>query len=216
MHKVRFPFNLSRGKNETAESVVEISPDSFIGNYKTLNIVNLRFMSVYDEERTGVKQTAFTVASGQVLEEIESQRNAEVQNYAHIQLGSGFNKELGSLDDMPHVIEISIEDLTKRRDNLTFKRAKIMENQTTNTSKEQLAENNSTIQAMLVYTTSLVWDRTSMGFMGTISCDMNNIGSFNVKDAGFGNVFRLKARMFNFRGLAMDHIPAVEMGIVFR
>lgn len=216
MHKVRFPFNLSKGKNETAESVVEISPDSFVGNYKSVNIVNLRFMSVYDEERTGVSQTAFTIAAGQMLGGIDSIRNSDIQNYAAIHLGNGFNKELGSLDDLPHVIEISIEGLTKRRDNVTFKRAKIMENQTTNNLKEQLTENNSTIQSMLVYTTSLVWDGIANAFMGTISCDMNNIGSFNVKDRGYGDVFRMKTKMYNFRGLAMDHIPAVEMGIVFK
>lgn len=216
MHKVRFPFNLSRGKNETAESVVEISPDSFVGNYKSINIVNLRFMSVYDEERTGVSQTAFSIGAGQLLEEIDSQRNAEIHDYAAIQLGNGFNKELGSLDDLPHVIEISIEGLTKRRDNVTFKRAKIMENQTTNNLKERLSENNSTIQSMLVYNTSLVWDGTSNAFMGTISCDMNAIGSFNVKDRGYGDTFRMKTKMYNFRGLGMDHIPAVEMSIVFK
>lgn len=221
MHRVILPFALGSNKNKKAVSEATFSVDSQIQNFSRITVGRLKFMKLYDEEKFNLSQYPFSVYWGQSATLINTSRAAASVDpsssaFNQIQFGHPHCKELRSMDDMPHIVEISIKNLTKNRDNVSSKRVKLGEHQTIDTEKEEWGDTPSKIQSLLVYNTNIRLDEISGAYAGAISCDMKDLGMFNVKDKGFGDTFTVELSMYNYRGLALSHVPSCELTLLFR
>ena len=221
MHRAILPFALASNKNKKAVSELTFSVDSQIQNFSRISVSRLKFMKIYEEEKFNLSQYPFTtywadIANGIQINRAKAAVLPDSTELNGFQFGHPVAKELRTMDDMPYTIEISIKGLTKVRDNSTHKRRKLTDHQTIDTEKEFVQDQGSSLQTLLVYNTNLRFDEIGGGYAGTISCDMNDLGSFNIKDKGFGDTFTIQVSMYNFRGLALSHIPSCEMTLLFR
>jgi len=219
MHRVILPFGLGSSKNKKAVSSSTFTVDSQIQNFSRISVSRLKFMKLYQEEKFNLTQYPFTDYWGDIANSLSSKRAIIAvtgsSTYASEQFGHPSNLELRAMDDMPHIIEIRIKGLTKNRDNNSSKRHKHAEYQTIDTEKDRIEDVND-FQTMLVYSANISYNNELHGFQGSISCDMKDLGSFNIKDKGFGDTFTIEVSMFNFRGLALSHVPSCELTLLFR
>ena len=220
MKSVILPYALGSTKNKKAVSEITFSVDSNIQNFSRIIVSRLKFMKLYDEERFNLSQYPFTEYWGDTASIMNASRAivslSGEEDYNFQLFGHPHNKELRALDELPHKIEIRIKNLTKVRDNISIKRRKTGEYQSIDSEKSAFEEFNSSIQTMLVYNTDIRFEQDSGAYVGTISCDMKDLGSFNVKNKGFGDTFTIEVAMYNFRGLAMSFTPSCELSLLFR
>jgi len=219
MHRVVLPFKLGSNKNVKSVSEIQFTVDSNVQTYSSIQISQLKFMKLYDEEKFNLSQYPVDEYWGDVALGVTTTRAAASVSsgvpFRGVPMGHAYNNELVALDEMPHTIELSIEGLNHRNDSRTLVRDSLGEYQSTDTSKQRILDDNNKIQTMLIYSPDLLLNGGGK-YVGSIACSMNNIGSFNIRNKGFSDTFKIKMSMYNFRGLALSHTPDVELTLQFR
>lgn len=219
MKRVILPFKLASTQKKKAVSEITFSVDSQIQNFSSITVTNIKFMKIYDEEKYNMRIYPASEYFGDTVFGANIARAAASiagTDFNHVPFGHTHNKELKSMDEMPHIVEISIDNLTKNRDRQTIGRSVQGEYQTTDTEKERFVDVSSAIQSILTYTPNIRYDFAHNAYTGVISCNMDNLGAFNIRGKGFGDTFTIKASMYDFRGLAMSEMPSIELTLLFR
>lgn len=220
MHKVILPFKLSSSSDKKAVSTATFSVDSNIQQFSSIQVARLRFMKHYEQEKFTLNNIPFTEFWGDIKLSLTTARAAASigggEPFRSTIFGHPSNYELRSLDDLPNIIEIGITSLSKRVDGNSLFKDSLGEYQSVDDTKDKILDNNTKLQSILVYNTDLKNPKDSSAYIGSIACDMSNLGSFDIRNKGFSETFTFEMSMYNFRGLALDNVPSVELTLLFR
>lgn len=219
MQRVIIPFKLSKNIRETAESEFTFTVQQPQSSFRRISIQALKFMKIYEQS----KYTGFVRPVEPLWEKWNTYLNEQRAlvsdgNYSRpdLNFGHGRSPELRALDELPALIEIEIVRSTLRVDRTNLGVESQQDYQTVETSRLNLVENDRKIQSTLVYNTNLISNGLYPGFVGTLSCNMDNIGFVNVADQGYGNTFTIKVKMFDFKNKGMSYVPRIEMMLLFK
>jgi hypothetical protein len=220
MEEIILPFKLSPDKNTKAVSELEFTVQRQQSQFSTVSVSRLRFMKLYEEERYSLNQYPLNSESWCDYKEALDLFRANISSGAvpqrnDLHFGHARNPELKALDQLPHYIEIDIVRSEHRTDRTSLERSAQGEYQTVNPSKEQLKEDNTKIQSLLICDTDLRHAGYG-GWEGVLKCDMQNLGFVRVRHQGLGNTFKVRASMYNFLGQALSEMPSIQLSLLFR
>lgn len=219
MQHVVMPFKLAKDDKTKAESEITFTVQSQRSSFRSVSIIGLRFMKVYEQERYNIGGYPFTQAWDEYKDYLELQReNISIGNITANNLIMGINRtpELKALDEIPHWIEFSLEQASPiDQSAIAIESRGQLEYQTTDTKKARLSENHGKLQSMLVMGTNVIHGEGG-GWEGTVSCDMRNIGAFRLRNEGHGNTFTLKASMYDFKHSGLSIMPEMQVELLFR
>jgi len=221
MEEIILPFKLSSNNNTKAVSELNFSVQRTQSQFSTVSIARLRFMKLYEEER--YTMTQFPVNSESwcdykaALDDFREGIGAGTEPFHRndLHFGHARNPDLKTLDQLPYYVEIDIVRSEHRNDRTNIGTSAQEQYQTTDIDKERFKENNTRIQSLIVYDTSLV-HASRGGWEGMIKCDMNNLGFVNVRNQGLANNFTVRASMYNFMGQALSEMPSIQLSLLFR
>lgn len=217
LQRVILPFTLSKDENSKAVSEVTFTVQSPRSSFRAVNIAGLRFMKVYEQERYKLSQYQFTQTWDEYKDYLDLQReNISIGNLTRNDLPMGHNRnlELKALDELPHWIEFEMET-SSPIDRSSIRLSSQQEYQTNDPKRVKLVADEGKIQSMLLLNTSLT-HQDHEGWEGSVSCDMNNLGTFRLRDGGHGNTFTIHASMFDFTRRALSEMPAIQVDLLFR
>jgi len=219
MQNVILPFNLSKNPKTKAVSEITFSVNGKQSQFSAVYVTSLRFMKVYEQERYTLGNYPFSERWHELATSLAINRTGISQGTVaprpDLEFGSARNPELKALDMLPQWIELELVRGSRREDRTNLALSAQAEYQSTDTEKTYLREDNAKIQSIMILNTNLIHSELG-AFEGTISCDMRNLGSFNVREQGHGNTFTIRASMYNFMNQALSEMPMIQVGLLFR
>ena len=218
MQHVILPFALANTQKKKAVSEITFSVQRPQSQFSTVHVTGLRFMKVYEQERYTLGNFPFSERWGRreialTTARLDASTSGGVRK--DLEFGSSRNPELAALDMLPHMIELRLLRASTREDNIHIGINPQPEYQSTDAQKTYISEDNTSLQSILMLNTNLMHSDMG-GFEGTVSCDMGNLGFFNVRDQGHGTTFTIQASMYNFMGQALSEMPSIQLGLLFR
>ena len=227
MHHVVLPFALSKNVKTKAVSEQTFTIQSPRAQYRAVTFAELRFMTVYEQERYNMKQWAFTETYEAYKAEYDAIREATADGTIgttpfkplrnDVIAGNVRSNQLKALDELPQWIELEVVNAAAPEDRYKVRKTTQMEHVSTAFSFggiTPLVENNRTIQRMLIYDTNLS-EHLYGGWVGSLKCDMRNLGSVRL-DRGIGNTITIRASMYDYSYRPLGEFPSIQLGLVFQ
>lgn len=218
MQKVILPFALAPTKNGTAVSESTFTVNAAQGQFRTLNVMRMHFMKIYEDQHYDLTQYPFQSGFHEWKTYTDAQRvlasTAPTPAANSIQFGHPWNVELGALDVLPQWLELKIIHHSSRVDKINLKTGVVQDRQSTNTKRLILKEDNTKIQTLLHYNPTLLNYKTG-GYQGFVSCNMTQLGFVDVEGQGNGNTFTIQASMYDFKNQGISTIPPIQLSILF-
>lgn len=219
MEEIVLPFKLSKDAYTKAVSEVTFTVQRNVSEFRNVSIARMRFMDVYEQERHNMtnyplrNRAWFDYKSDtdayrdSIAEGLVDQRN-------DIAFGHARTPHLKALDLLPHWIEIEVLRQGQRNDRSTITTSTQMEHQSVDPRYEQIKEDNTKMQSLLIYNTNLVRGEYG-GWEGVISCDMTNLGFVRL-NRGSGTTFTIRASMYNYMRQGLGEMPSIQLSLLFR
>lgn len=215
MQHVVLPFKLSKDVNTKAVSEIRFTVQSPRSSFRAVRVSGLRFMRVYEQERYNLGNRPFTQFWDDYTDYLNLQReNISIGNLTRNGLSMGHlrSPEMRALDELPHWIELSMEQASPiDRSSIALSAQQEYQSDSPFTA---LIEDPSKVQSMLIMNTNLFRGEYG-GYEGTASCDMRNLGSFRLRNEGQGTQFIIKACMYNFNRRALSVMPSIQLELTF-
>lgn len=218
MQTVILPFALHPSRHGKAVSELNFSVQAPQGQFRSVSIAKLQFMKVYEQQHYDYSQYPFTQGWHEWKTYTDAQRVIAATNPTGAQnalsFGHPWTPELATLDELPQWIEIDIFRASKRIDRTAIGTNVQQERQTTETQREFLKEDHNKIQSLLNYSPSIL-NQWNGGFHAFVSCSMSNLGFADIRDQGNGNVFTIKASMYDFKSMGISTMPPIQLTLIF-
>jgi hypothetical protein len=217
MQHVTLPFTLSKDSKTKAVSEVTFTVQSPRSSFQAVSIAGVKFSKVFEQERYNIGNYPFTQFWDDRKEYLQLQReNIALGNLVRNDLQFGINRtpELRALDELPHWIEIDI-DQSRPLDRSSIGVNAQLEYQSDDREKEVFSEDPGKVQSLLLLNTNLIRGEYG-GWEGTVTCNMSNIGTFRLRNEGQGTIFTIKACLYDFKNKGMSTFPAMQLDLLFR
>lgn len=218
MERLFIPFTIAETKDAPAVAQVKFRIDRPQSQFRAAVISRMKFMRVYEQSKYEMLQYPFTDAWDRWKAYLDSQRSAisraeTVRN--DLFFGHARSPELRAMDELPCIVEFELIRPSISSDRVIVNTNAQLEYQTINTTKNKFSNNDKTVQCHMTYLTDLTRGDYG-GWEGSITCNMSNLGVFDIKNMSLGNEFELKVKMYNFKMEQMSTIPSMELNILFR